>query len=264
MTNLLTLFATIGLAIDIFQVERVYGMRTSVAFQLMLLGMSVAKGMVDTIEFIEGSKRLWVWIMTQHESRMKMEAHRGSDQLTVFYREDDAVSDDGFNIMMLSVTEGSPRTPLHSYSLGLSATGLREFPRSSKSSLSNCSFSSESEMADRQQGIPPLRRSANSANSTDDDNGETSAVCVPAANNNNNNNNNSFCGVTVGVDGDAIHRTLQDRLKSQASAKDTQPSVRIGYTALMIDQPSEELADASIGMRHQPKAGDEDDDDPLI
>lgn len=253
-TNILTLFATIALAIDIFQVERVYSTRMSVSFQLILLGMSAAKGLVDASEFFEGSRRLWVWIMTQHELRMESEAQRGSGQLTVFYREDDAVSDDGFNIMMLSVAEGSPRTPLHT--LGLSTTSMRDLQKSSKSSLSN-SFSSEPETITRHQNIRPLKKSASFVDDESIDGKSSSAKPT----------NNSFRGDSIGVDGDAIHRSLQDRLKAnQSNAKKVgTPSAALGYTAFMIDQPSEELADVHIGTRHQvaSSVNDDDDDDPL-
>jgi hypothetical protein len=124
VTNVLTVLAAVGLMVNIFEWELVYSMRASVAFQVMLLGVSVSKGLIDAAEFVEGSRRLWRWIVVQHDARMDSVE---CAQLTVHYHEDDAASDDGRgDAMMLSLTEGPPRTPLLLLKSGTSLSNVRQ------------------------------------------------------------------------------------------------------------------------------------------
>ncbi|CUF99962.1 transmembrane protein, putative [Bodo saltans] len=112
VTNVLTVLATVALMVDIFEWELVYSVRLSVAFQLMLLGVSIAKGIIDAVEFAVGSRRLWQWIVSRHEELMDAVRDQRYAKLVVHYHEDDVVSDDGGDALMVSLTEGPPKTPL--------------------------------------------------------------------------------------------------------------------------------------------------------
>jgi hypothetical protein len=243
-TNVLTLLATIALAVDIFGLEQTYSMRFSVAFQLMILGVSMMKGIFDAIEFVEGSRRLWRWVITQHEARLA--AGQSGVTLTVHYGDDDAVSDDDINIMMRSVTvEDPPRTPLRSLG-GITSYASRYSARSS--SVMSCSNSSISDLLSQRHRTASLQSCSTTSEVPQAD--ETLAA------------NYSFVGIAV--DGDTIDRTLRERQRDTSVRPPRRaPTWSSSYTAFLVDEASEDLAEVaeartpSAHTRSRSDSGDE-------
>lgn len=253
MANVLTLAATFALAMDIFQVENVYSVRFSVAFQVMLLGISMVKGSVDVFEFSQGTRRLYAWMMEMHQQRMSEGVDRIGVKCIVHYRSDEVPSDDdddahlcGAEDMYLSqyaddgggsvgielqpVLPLTPITPLHSSSMMLD---MRPLSVDEASEMRHSPVDSDPETVSTQSAVRPhLRRS-----SSFDKGSSLDAVGKPQ--------NSSFRGSSISIDEDAIYRTLWERHRRAGTKHPMQRrhSSRSGYTALMMDYPSEDLAE---------------------